>query len=157
LDDTCGNLIQIFQYWTYDGKFEAITITRRFKATPERLFEAWVNPEVASKWLMTTKKSQTQYDLDLRVGGEYSIIRQTDDKFYTAVGKYLEVDPPRRLVYTFCMPQFAVDVGIITVEIEPEGDGSRLTLTQSGNRPGYEDSTRSGWGKMFDLLEKALG
>ena len=63
---------------------------------------------------------------------------------------------PRRLVYTFAMPQFAVDYDTITVKIEPDGDGSILTLTRSGLRPGFEDSIRNGWGEMFDLLEKAL-
>lgn len=156
LDDTCGNLIQIFQYWIYEGEREAVKVTRRLAATPERVFDAWVNPELAGKWLMTTKSSKTDYDLDVRVGGEYTITRRTDEKVYVAVGKYLEVDPPRRLVFTFAMPQFAVDVDTVTLEIEPDGDGCVLTVTQSGLRPGYQDSTKNGWGKMFDLLEAAL-
>ena len=39
------------------------------------------------------------------------------------------------------------------VEIEADGDGCRLTLTQEGLRPGYEKSTVNGWGKMFMALE----
>jgi uncharacterized protein YndB with AHSA1/START domain/predicted enzyme related to lactoylglutathione lyase len=156
LDDTCGNLIQLFEYWTHKGEFESATVSRHFDVSPERLFDAFVNPEIASQWLMTSKSSTAEHNLDPRPGGEYSIVRHSGDKIYTAVGEYLEVEPPRRLVYTFCMPQFAVDVGVITVEIEPDGAGSRLSLIQSGNRPGYEDSTKSGWGKMFDLLEEVL-
>jgi hypothetical protein len=54
------------------------------------------------------------------------------------------------------LPQFAADVDTIIVEIESDGDGCILTLTHEGLRPGYEQSTISGWGKMFDALAKAL-
>jgi hypothetical protein len=65
-------------------------------------------------------------------------------------------DRPRRLVFTCSMPQFAADIDRITVEVEPDGDGCILTLTHDGLRPGYEQSTVSGWGKTFDALAKTF-
>lgn len=54
------------------------------------------------------------------------------------------------------MPQFAADVDTVRVDIEPTQNGCELTLTRDGLRPGYKKSTLAGWGKMFDLLDKAL-
>lgn len=157
LDDTCGNLIQIFEYWDYDGETRSVTVERHIAAPPEQVFEAWVNPELACKWLMASAQSVPgDYALDTQVGGEWTIHRRTQDKIYTAVGEYVEIDPPRRLVFTFSMPQFAVDVGTVTVEIEPAEGGSRVRLTQSGDRPGYERSTAHGWEGMLIRLERSL-
>lgn len=157
LDDTCGNLVQLFEYWDYHGETRSVTVQRHIAASPEKVFEAWVNPEVACKWLMASAQSvPSDYTLDTQVGGEWTIHRRTEDKIYTAVGEYVEIDPPRRLVFTFSMPQFAVDVGTVTVVITPDKDGSLVTLTQSGDRPGYERSTAHGWEGMLIRLERAL-
>lgn len=135
----------------------SVQITRRFDASPERVFDAWLDPEMASKWLFTTKTSKTNYDLDTRVGGAYTITRRRGGKTYIGIGEYLEIERPRRLVFTFSMPQFAPDVDRVIVEIVPDGDGCILTLTQENLRLGYEKSTINGWGKMFDALTAALG
>lgn len=142
--------------YNYDGPRTSITVTRRFNAPPERVFDAWTDPEIACKWLFTTKTSKTTYELDVRVGGSYTISRVSNGKTYVAVGKYLEIDRPRRLVFTFGMPQFAADFDTVIVEIEPDGDGCVLTLTQEGLRPGYEKSSINGWGKMLTALETLL-
>lgn len=142
--------------YTWDGPRTSVTVTRRFNASPDRVFDAWVNPAVAEKWLFTTKSSQTTYELDVRPGGAYTITRVTDGNTYTAVGTYLEIDRPRRLVFTFSMPQFAADIATVTIEIVPDGDGCILTLTQDGMRPGFEEATIHGWGQMFTALEEAL-
>jgi uncharacterized protein YndB with AHSA1/START domain len=141
---------------TYDGPRISVTVTRNFDASPEKLFAAWVEPQLANKWLFTTKTSTAEHVLDARVGGTYRIVRRRDGKEYVAVGEYKEVAPPHRLVFTFGMPQFAADFDTVAVDLEPVGAGCRLTLTQSGLRPGYDASTVKGWEKMFDLLEQAL-
>lgn len=157
LDDTCGNLIQLFEYWDYDGETRSVTVERHIAAPPEQVFAAWVDPELACKWLMASAESVPgDYALDTQVGGEWTIHRRAGEKIYTAVGEYLEIDPPRRLVFTFSMPQFAVDVGTVTVEIKPDKGGSLVKLTQSGDRPGYERSTAHGWEGMLIRLERTL-
>lgn len=140
----------------YEGPRTSVKISRRFNASPERLFDAWADPAVVSQWLFTTKSGKTTYDLDIRVGGSYTITRVSKGKKYVAVGKYLEIDRPRKLVFTFGMPQFAADFDTVIVEIVPDGDGCVLTLTQEEMRPGYEKSTVNGWGKMFTTLDAVL-
>ena len=51
-----------------------LRIIRRFDATPERVFDAWLNPATARKWLFTTPADETYTaELDARVGGKWTI------------------------------------------------------------------------------------
>jgi uncharacterized protein YndB with AHSA1/START domain len=134
-----------------------LRMTRRFDAAPERVFDAWLDPRVASKWLFTSPESEKyEAQIDARIGGRYTITDRRGGKEYTGVGEYLEIDRPRRLVFTFAMPQFAPDVDRIIVEIVPDGAGCILTLTQQGLPPDYKEATKAGWGKMFDALAATL-
>ena len=142
--------------YEYDGPRTSVSMERTFQASPEALFDAWVTPAVAERWLFHTKTSKTKAELDPRPGGAYKVTRTRSGKTYVAVGEYSEVVRPSRLVFTFGMPQFVADFDTVIVDIEPAGDGARLRFKQHGLRPGYEKSTLSGWEKMFDLLEAAL-
>ena len=49
-------------------------ITRRFEAAPERVFDAWLNPDTARKWLFTSPTSEkNDTEIDARVGGKWTI------------------------------------------------------------------------------------
>jgi uncharacterized protein YndB with AHSA1/START domain/DNA-binding transcriptional ArsR family regulator len=133
-------------------------MTRRFMASPERVFDAWIDPETARKWLFTSPTSEsTRTELDPRVGGTWTITDRRDGVDYTALGEYLEIDRPRRLVFTFAMPQFDPRSDRIVVEIEPDGAGCILTLTHELLPPEYHAATEDGWSKMFDNLDTVLG
>jgi uncharacterized protein YndB with AHSA1/START domain len=142
--------------YEYNGPRTSVSLTHHSDASPERVFDAWLDPDIASKWLFTTKTSTSEVQIDARVGGAYTITRRRAGKEYVGIGEYLEIERPRRLVFTFTMPQYAADIDTVTVEIALDGDGCAVTLTHSDMRPGYEKSTMSGWTKMFGLLTKAL-
>jgi uncharacterized protein YndB with AHSA1/START domain len=142
--------------YTYEGPRYSVTVTRRFEASSERVFDAWVNPETASQWLFATKTIRTVCAFDPRVGGQWTVTRRRDGVDYVALGEYLEFDRPRRLVFTFGIPQLAADYDTVTVEIEPDGDGCVLTLTHAGLRPGFEKATINGWARMLNRVAGLL-
>lgn len=146
-----------------------LRITRRFDASPERLFDAWTNPEIASKWLFTSPtRERNSTELDPRVGGAWEINDRREGVDYRGIGEYLEVDRPRRLVFTFGMPQFSDAFDLVTVEIAPDGAGALMTLTherapmdvidpaEGAWSPDYKDGLKNGWGKMWESLDEAL-
>jgi uncharacterized protein YndB with AHSA1/START domain len=144
-----------------------LRMTRSFEASPERVFAAWVNPETVRRWLFASPVDESYTAaLDVRVGGAWSITARRHGVDYTASGEYLEIDPPRRLVFTFAMLQFSPNSDRITVEIAPSGAGCVLTFTQEGvdiadelrQLPeGAEGGSESGWGWMFEALAAVLG
>ena len=72
-------------------------------------------------------------------------------------GEYLEIDRPRRLVFSFAAIR---DAGYtrVTVTVAPEGDGSRLTLVHEMDPQWaeYEQRTREGWTMILEGLARTL-
>lgn len=134
-----------------------LQISRRFDAAPQRLFDAWADPELVATWLFTTPETESHTTtLDVRVGGQWEIIDRRGGVDYRAIGEYLVVEPPHRLVFTFGMPQFEPGFSQVTVEIAAEGDGAVMTLTQERLPAAYVAPSREGWSVMFDLLADRL-
>ena len=72
------------------------------QALPARVFEAMTDPEQVAKWWGPQGFTCPEVTLDLRVGGAYRIAMQPPDgELFHLVGRYVEVEPPSRLAYTF--------------------------------------------------------
>lgn len=82
----------------------AIRITRRFSAPPEHVFDAWLDPEVAGRWLFATaSRPMTHVEIDARVEGSFCFAEQRDGETIEYTGEYVEIVPHRRLVFTLSM------------------------------------------------------
>jgi uncharacterized protein YndB with AHSA1/START domain len=135
----------------------ALRLVRRFEASPERVFDAWLDPRVASRWLFTGPTSQAHdVEIDPRVGGAWRITDRRDGIDYVAHGEYLEIDRPRRLVFSFGMPQFSPAFNRITVEIASDGAGALMTLIHEGVPASDREGLEAGWSEMFGHLTAAL-
>src|SRR4051812_8351022 len=88
---------------TKTGSENAVEITRRYDAPPERVWQAWTDPRALSSWFGPAGvQSVTQADLDPRPGGRYTIAFTTPDGEENRVsGQYEEVAPHRRLSFTW--------------------------------------------------------
>ncbi|MBL8548440.1 MAG: SRPBCC domain-containing protein [Hyphomonadaceae bacterium] len=134
-----------------------LVMTRRFDASPERVFDAWTRSDLVAKWLFTGPTSETHnVDFAPRVDAKWTIQDRRGGVDYTAQGWFLEVDRPRRLVFTFGMPQFADEYDRIIVELAPDGAGTLMTFTQEGVRATYKDGAEHGWNLMFMGLKQLI-
>jgi uncharacterized protein YndB with AHSA1/START domain len=139
-----------------------IVITRRFEFPAERVFDAWLDPATAGKWLFATPTGKMmRVDIDARVGGAFTITRR-DGEDVEHVGTYLEIDRPRRLVFTFAVPKYSEVVTRVSVDLRRLPNGCELTLTHEGVLPEWLDASRQGWGMILDgltafLATKAIG
>jgi uncharacterized protein YndB with AHSA1/START domain len=80
-----------------------IVITRAFNATARVVFEAWTLPELVRRWWAPKSHgvSVTGCEADVRAGGHYRyVLRLPNGGEFAFAGRYLEVVPPTRLVYT---------------------------------------------------------
>jgi uncharacterized protein YndB with AHSA1/START domain len=137
--------------------FHELRISRELKFSPERVFDAWLDPRIACRWLFTSPTSEEHtMDADTRVGGKWSITDRRGGVNYTALGEYLEIDRPRRLVFSFGMPQFSVEFARVTVEVVAASDGCTLTLTHEQLPWASVPETEKGWMAMLDGLADSL-
>ena len=72
------------------------------------------------------------------------------------IGTYLEIDRPRRLVFTFGVPKFSAQMTRVSIDLKPLPTGCELTLTHEGVLPEWLESGREGWGMILDGLSAHL-
>lgn len=138
------------------SKHVTVRVSHRFAQKPERVFDAWLDPKTAGKWLFATPTGQiTRCEIDARVGGKFSIVRH-EGQDIEHTGEYLVIERPRRLVFTFGAPKFSDVITKVTVEIAADGAGSALTLIQENVPAEYEKPNIGGWTMILESLERHL-
>ena len=130
-----------------------VQVSRRFEASPERVFDAWLDPGRAGKWLFATPTGRmVRAEIDARVSGAFCFVDRREGEDVEHTGKYLEIDRPRRLVFTFAVPKYSDESTHVTVAIVAQGTGCELTLTHEGVPTEWADGSKSGWAMILDGL-----
>src|ERR1700761_1936300 len=111
-----------------------LVVTRTFNAPAHIVFDAWTKPELLKRWWAPKSFGVSLFECesDLRVGGSYRYAFGRDPKNPEVFsGRYLEVNPPSRLVLTQLYERMA-DVGeaVVTATFEESEGRTRLTLHQ---------------------------
>ena len=140
------------------GERVTVRVSRRFDAAPERVFDAWLDPQSAGKWLFATPEGEmVRVEIDARVGGRFNFTERRNGEDIEHSGEYFEIDRPRRLVFNFRVPKFSAEATLIRIDIVPGGFGCELTLVHEGVLPEYAGRTETGWQGILAGLEKSLG
>lgn len=135
-----------------------VRVTRRFSASPERVFDAWLDAQQAASWMFATPTGEmVRAEIDARVGGTFCFVDRRDGEDVEHTGEYLEIDRPRRLVFTFSVDSSEADW--VSIDIVPLETGCELTLTHELHPVWAEYASRAeeGWSTMLDGLAQALG
>jgi len=132
-----------------------IEIRRRLPAPVEEVFRWWTEADRLREWMSPI--GTVEAEVDLRVGGSLRIVMRGDGRVIDHVGEYVEIDPPRRLVFTWVSAFTGAEPSLVTVELEPEGEGAtQLRLVHSQLPESIAASHRDGWGSMLDRLAGSL-
>ena len=139
------------------GSPRTVRVTRRFDASPERVFDAWLDPESARRWLFATPTgAMVRAEIDARVGGSFVSSTAATGRTSSTSG-VMRMARPRRLVFSFAVPKYSPDQSRVTVEIRPDGDGCELTLTAEHVPAEWASRTEEGWRTILDALAERLG
>jgi len=140
----------------------AIRIERTFRAPVEAVFAAWTSPEMLRRWYQPGADWDIPLaELDLRVGGRLRVaMRSPAGDVFGGGGEYREIDPPRRLVFTWAWDRPDVGEGMQLVEVEftDNRDGTTTVVLINGGLRDEEarESHREGWEASFDNLDGVL-
>lgn len=146
-----------------------VRVTHRYNVPAERVFDAWVTPSVAGRFLFATRTGNVLYcEIEPVAGGQFIVTdrRPTadgDESFFDAQhrGTYVEVDRPSRLAFEFSVEPYSDHPTRVTIDFVPLGPNiTELVLAHNlgddETARVNEERTRQGWVKMLDQLEKVL-
>lgn len=128
-----------------------VVVKQHYAAAPERVFDAFLDVDIARHFLFATATGEMIVaEIEPRVGGRFEFTeRRPEMGEVRHLGEYLEIDRPRRLVFTFGVPQFDPRMTTVTVEIQLESGGCELTLLHEGVPEDFRDRTRDGWQRIL--------
>ncbi len=108
-----------------------VRVRRRLRESPERVFGAWLDADVARRWLFATAtKPMTEVEIDASVGGPFRFVDGRRNVEHTGV--FLEIDAPRRLVFTLSLEGEPRAATRVTVEIVGNLDRCTVALAHDG-------------------------
>ena len=137
-----------------------LTVTRDIAAPPEAVFDAWLDPAIARRFLFSTPDGEMlTCEIDARVGGRALIVerRAGGDAHHHLL--FDEIDRPLRLVFRFrADPAKEGEWTRVAIDFVVQGDGTRLTLTHEMDPAwaAYEEQTRKGWTTILANLATTL-
>ncbi|WP_222615672.1 SRPBCC domain-containing protein [Dyella telluris] len=135
----------------------SLRITRHFDAAPERVFDAWLDPATAGRWLFSAPNGEmVKVAMDARVGGHFCFTDRRDGEDVDHVGEYLAIDRPHRLVFTFGVPRYSEAMTRVSIDIVASGTGCDLTLLHEDVLPEWAEPTREGWTGILEHLGRNL-
>ena len=139
-----------------------LVVTRTFNAPARIVFEAWTKPELLKQWWAPKSfgVSFVSCEADVRVGGTYRFVfaHPASEQPMAFFGRYIEVSPPSRLVWT---NDEAGDGGAVTTVTFDEKGGKTLLVMRDlyPSKEALDDAIASGstnGGETFEQLDELL-
>jgi glutathione S-transferase len=138
-----------------------LTMTRYFRAPREKVWDAFVDPALMSAW-MCPRGMSGEVRATPQVGGDYRLqMSARDGTRFTAIGRYVELDRPRRVAYTWgweggqMLPEGLQT--LIEVELSERDGGTELVMRHSGlPDAASRDGHAAGWTSCLNRLNDAV-
>ena len=135
----------------------SVTIVRRIKASPAKVWAAITEPKLMMQWWGPDAGPTLRADIDVRPGGRFSVVfRLLNGEEHNPTGIYQEVIPERKLAFTWDLP--GERESLVTFLLKPIDGGTELTLLHE-HLPdeAARDSHEQGWNGLLDKLPLFLG
>jgi len=131
----------------------SLTATRTIKASPQRIFEAWLDPAMMTRFMFPRPDMHVrEARCEPRVGGTFFVL-MVGEKDYPHSGTYKEITPYSRLVFTWEAPWSAPD-STVEIVLTPVEGGTEVALTHIRfMTQESRDSHALGWAGILASLD----
>lgn len=136
----------------------SITIVRRIKASPAKVWAAITQPDQMTRWWGPDAGPTLSAQADVRPGGRFRVVfRLLNGDEHAPTGVYRVVEPPRRLIFTWEWADAPERESLVTFELAPIDGGTELTLIHAKLPPDAVESHQAGWTGWAEKLDAYLG
>jgi uncharacterized protein YndB with AHSA1/START domain len=138
-----------------------LRVERTFRASAEEVFDAWTSVEVLRRWWPAGPDwTNPVAEVDLRVGGRLRLVmRDVEGVEYGGGGRYVVIERPTRLVFTWQWDDPSLRSGEQRVEVmftANPGGSTTVVLVNHGLTDDVEADHDEGWRLSFDNLDRVL-
>lgn len=143
------------------GNNPEVKVVKDFNVSAEKVFDAWLNPTTLNRWMFgpdVRDEEVLKLETDPRKGGSFSFVVRRGEEVINHLGTYLELDRPRRLVFTWGIESESEDESVVSIDIVSTKNGCRLTLAHQLDPKWteYADRTEEGWSMMLGKLQEVF-
>lgn len=134
-----------------------IRVEGRFAARSRQIFDAWLDASIARHWLFATAtRPLTHAAIDPRVNGVFALIDGGDER-YAYAGRYVAIEPDRRIAFTLTLPKRPDVVTYVAVDIERRPRGCRLALRHDNVPSDFAQEVKARWTGILYGLDETVG
>ena len=135
-----------------DESPDRVVVERVLPASPAEVYAAWTTPETLSLFMCPGEMTSAVVEADVRVGGSFRIVMRGEREVEHR-GEYRVLEPGRRLVFTWASPVTGWVPTLVTIELSPHEDGTRLVLVHEGlATDDVRGGHRRGWTSIVEKL-----
>jgi uncharacterized protein YndB with AHSA1/START domain len=135
----------------------SVTVRREIAASAQDLFDAWLDGQSLGSWLRPGSTRETRAETDPQVGGTFRIVMVDDESSVLHTGTYMEIDRPRRLVFTWSSPATRHRDSVVTVTFQPSSNSTVVEIHQVGlPDEASRDSHHLGWSDILRELGRTI-
>jgi uncharacterized protein YndB with AHSA1/START domain len=134
----------------------SVVVRRTITASPEELFDAWLDPDALGSWMRPGSIRRTQAKVDARVGGRYEIFMQSDAADYPHSGEYRVIERPHRLAFTWQSRGTEGIETLVTVDFLPVGPRTEVVVTHERLPDTARESHANGWTSGIERLDQFI-
>ena len=134
-----------------------VRVERHFNASAERVFDAFLDPEQAKRFMFVMGAPLVRSEIDPIVGGKYTFVDRRDGEDVAHTGEFLDITRPQRLIFTLSVPKYSQDKDEVRIVIEPGDHGCSLTLShETHGDDDVRQKAEQGWNGVLDRLAKTV-
>ena len=136
----------------------AVRIQRTINATPERVFDAWLDAKSLATWMHPGDPSDAVATVDARVGGAFSVNMPYKGGWVMHTGAYKAIERPRTLAFTWISKNTDDGETLVTVEFRAgtKPKHTEVVLTHERLPQPQMEGHRNGWTRILDLLAERM-
>ena len=135
------------------AKFSKIHVEMFFDHSPEKLFDAWLDPQNISTWLFASDKEILAIQIDAQIGGAFRFRVRRNGQVVDHIGKYLKLERPKLLSFTWEVPLFSKESSQVELKFEKANAQTKLSLDHENVLIEYVEATKKGWTKILNELD----
>jgi len=135
----------------------SLTVSRNFKAAPQTVFDAWLNPEMLRQFMLPGEgTSVSSAENDPVEGGRFKIVMRAGDQDMPHKGTYTEISRHSRISFTWETP-FSETPSDVRLTFTPNGGGTDVELYHNKfESEESRDNHKAGWGFILASLENVV-